>query len=145
VRCAGVSRTPRRAAPADLRSHVCLRTLTPVFPTDEWTFNGPNGRETITLGPATFQVNVAEAQAVAVREGMGIGLLPIYSAVAGLRSGELVWVLPKYTSQEMNVYALYASRQYLDAKIRTWVEYLRDTLPTTLATDQAALRKFART
>jgi DNA-binding transcriptional LysR family regulator len=132
-------------SPADLRNHVCLRMLTPVFPTDEWTFDGPSGQETIALGSSTFQVNVAEALAVAVREGMGIGLIPIYSAIAGLRSGELVWVLPEYTSQEMNLYALYASRQYLDAKIRTWVEYLRDGLPATLASDHAELRKFART
>jgi hypothetical protein len=40
---------------------------------------------------------------------------------------------------------LYPSRQYLDAKIRTWVEFLRDELPPTLAADQAELRKFART
>jgi DNA-binding transcriptional LysR family regulator len=136
----GVPQTPE-----DLRNHVCLRMLTPMFPTDRWTFNGPNGQETIALGPASFQVNVAEAKAVAVREGMGIGLLPIYSAIAGLRSGELVWVLPEYMAQEMNLYAIYASRQYLDAKIRTWVEFLRDGLPSTLANDQAELRKFART
>ena len=82
---------------------------------------------------------------MAVREGMGVAVLPIYSAIAGLRSGELVWILPEYISQEMNVYALYPSRQYLDAKIRTWVEFLRDELPPTLAADQAELRKFART
>ncbi|HEY4353720.1 MAG TPA: LysR substrate-binding domain-containing protein, partial [Paraburkholderia sp.] len=140
-----LERTGVPQTPADLRNHVCLRLLTPIFPTDEWTFDGPNGQETVALGPATFQVNVAEAQSVAVREGMGIGLVPIYSAIAGLRSGELVWVLPEYTSQEMTLYALYASRQYLDAKIRTWVEYLRDGLPATLANDHAELRKFART
>jgi DNA-binding transcriptional LysR family regulator len=56
-----------------------------------------------------------------------------------------VWLLPEYTSQEMNLYALYPSRQYLDAKIRTWVEFLRDELPATLAADQEELRQFART
>jgi DNA-binding transcriptional LysR family regulator len=89
-------------------------------------------------------VNVAEAMAVAVCNGMGVGLIPIYSAISGLRSGELVWLLPEYTSQEMNLYALYPSRQYLDAKIRTWVEFLREELPVTLAVDQEELRQFAR-
>ncbi|HEY3599223.1 MAG TPA: LysR family transcriptional regulator [Paraburkholderia sp.] len=146
--CASPDYLARRGVPkvpADLRGHTCLRMVTPVFPVDEWSFDGPNGQETLALGPATFQVNVAEALAVGVGEGMGVGLLPIYSAIAGLRSGDLVWVLPEYTSQEMNLYALYASRQYLDAKIRTWVEFLRDELPVTLAVDQAELRKFART
>jgi DNA-binding transcriptional LysR family regulator len=135
----GVPKTP-----ADLAGHTCLQLVTPVFPTAQWRFSGPNGDETINLGPATFQVNVAEAMAVSVREGMGIGLLPIYSAIGGLRSGELVWILPEYKSQEMNVYAMYPSRQYLDAKIRTWVELLRERLPVTLANDQTELRKFAR-
>jgi DNA-binding transcriptional LysR family regulator len=131
--------------PSDLGRHTCLQMVSPIFPIDEWIFDGPDGQETFALGPATFQVNVAEAQAVAVREGMGIGLLPTYSAINGLRSGQLVWVMPEFTSQEMNLYALYASRQYLDAKIRTWVEFLRDELPATLAADQAELRKFSRT
>ncbi|CAB3642120.1 LysR family transcriptional regulator [Paraburkholderia rhynchosiae] len=131
--------------PADLAHHICLQMVTPVFPPDKWAFDGPNGEETITLGTATFQVNVAEAMAVAVTSGMGVGLIPIYSAISGLRSGELVWLLPAYTSQEMNLYALYPSRQYLDAKIRTWIEHLREELPSTLAVDQEELRQFART
>jgi DNA-binding transcriptional LysR family regulator len=148
IACAAPAYLERRGVPktpADLAGHTCLQLVTPVFPTAQWQFSGPNGGETINLGAATFQVNVAEALAVAVREGMGIGLLPIYSAIAGLRSGELVWILPEYKSQEMNVYAMYPSRQYLDAKIRTWVELLREKLPVTLANDQAELRKFART
>jgi DNA-binding transcriptional LysR family regulator len=109
-----------------------------------FTANEPS-QETYALGAATFQVNVAEALVVAVREGMGIGLVPIYSAMSGLRSGQLVWILPEYTSQEMNLYALYPSRQFLDAKIRTWVEFLRDQLPCTLAADHTELRTLART
>ena len=136
----GVPRTP-----GDLLQHTCLQMITPVSPADEWVFNGPNGQETVALGAGSFSVNVAEALAVAVREGMGIGLLPIYSAIAGLRSGQVVRVMPEYTAQEMALYALYASRQYLDAKIRTWVEFLRDELPATLANDQAELRRFVRT
>ena len=131
--------------PADLAQHTCLQMVTPVFPTSQWHFTGPEGEATVDLGAATFQVNVAEAMAVAVREGMGVGLLPIYSAISGLRSGELQWILPEYKSQEMNVFAVYPSRQYLDAKIRTWVELLRESMPSTLARDQNELRQFART
>jgi DNA-binding transcriptional LysR family regulator len=118
--------------PAELGSHTCLQTVTPVFPSNEWAFEGPRGRETFALGTANFCVNVADALAVAVAQGMGVGLLPFYSAANGLRSGELVRILPGYTSQHTSVYALYPSRQYLDAKIRTWVEFLREELPASL-------------
>jgi DNA-binding transcriptional LysR family regulator len=131
--------------PADLAQHTCLQMVTPVYPPDKWSFDGPNGEEIVSLGATTFQVNVAEAMVVAVSQGMGVALIPIYSAISGLRSGELVWLLPEYMSQQMNLYALYPSRQYLDAKIRTWVEFLRDELPSTLAADQEELRQFART
>ena len=133
----GVPQTPK-----DLAGHRCLQLVTPVFPASEWQFTGPDGSETINLGPATFQVNVAEALAVAASAGMGVGLLPIYSAISGLRSGKLMWILPEYRSQKMSVYAMYASRQYLDAKIRTWVELLRKRLPIALNEEQAALRCF---
>jgi DNA-binding transcriptional LysR family regulator len=148
IACASQAYLDRNGAPRtpkDLERHVCLHMVTPTFPSDKWSFEGPNGPESIVLPAATFQVNFSEAMAAAVREGMGIALLPIYSAIRGLKCGELVRILPEYKSQQMNVYALYPSRQYLDAKIRTWVDFLRDELPTTLAADQAALRTFVQT
>ncbi|WP_153100560.1 LysR family transcriptional regulator [Paraburkholderia hayleyella] len=131
--------------PADLAEHTCLQMVTPIYPSNEWVFSGPNGQESFTLASAAFKVNVAEAMAVATCEGMGVSVLPVFSAISRFRSGELVWILPQYTLQEMNLYALYPSRQYLDAKIRTWVEFLRDELPATLAAEQEELRLFART
>ena len=57
----------------------------------------------------------------------------------GLRDGTLVRVLPEYTLQKMNVYALYPSRKFIDAKTRTWVEFLRTHLPKVIARDEALL------
>ncbi len=75
----------------------------------------------------------------AVVSGMGIGALPVYAAVNGLKDGSLVRVLPRYSLFHLNVYALYPSRQYLDAKIRTWVEFLREHMPAMLAADEHSL------
>ncbi len=75
----------------------------------------------------------------AIGSGMGISALPVYSAIDGLRDGSLVRVLPHYKLQILNVYALYPSRQYLDAKIKTWVAYLRENLPGVLQADGAGL------
>ncbi|MNO66061.1 HTH-type transcriptional regulator DmlR [compost metagenome] len=129
--------TPR--TPSELIEHDCLRLLSPVLPLDKWLFDGPHGQEMVTLGPSPFQVNVGDAMTEAISAGMGIGALPIYSASAGLRDGSLVRVLPHYKLQILNVYALYPSRQYLDAKIRTWVAYLRETLPAVLQADEEGL------
>nr|BFE94433.1 LysR family transcriptional regulator [Pseudomonas brassicacearum subsp. brassicacearum] len=70
------------------------------------------------------------------------GVLPVYAAIEGLRNGTLVRVMPNYRSQELNLYAIYPSRQYLDAKIKTWVEYLRGSLPEILAAHQSELAAY---
>jgi DNA-binding transcriptional LysR family regulator len=130
--------------PQDLAHHVCLGMVAPGFHWDEWTLSGPGGEETVALPAQPFRVNVAEALAVAVREGMGIGVLPLYTAIGGLRNGDFVRVMPEYRSHLMNIYAVYPSRQYLDAKIRTWVDFLREELPATLEADEAALQQYTR-
>ncbi len=121
---------PRR--PAELARYACLRLLSPVQPLEKWLLDGPDGREIAILEPPPFQVNVGDAMAEAIRAGMGIGPLPLYLARTGLQDGSLLRVLPEYKLQSLNVYALYPSREYLDAKIKTWIAHLRETLPEML-------------
>ena len=94
----------------------------------------------VNITSSPFQVNSADAMKTAIRSGMGVGVLPIYSAIDGLRDGSIVRVMPDYRLQELNLYAIYPSRQYLDAKIKTWVEYLRNSLPEILAAHEADLK-----
>jgi len=126
--------------PSDLLNHACLRMVSPVIPLEKWLFDGPEGQEVVNITQAPFQVNSADAMKTAIRSGMGVGVLPIYSAIDGLRDGSLVRVMPDYRLQELNLYAIYPSRQYLDAKIKTWVEYLRNSLPEILAAHEADLK-----
>src|SRR5476651_1712940 len=126
--------------PTDLSEHACLRLVSPVFPMERWTFDGPEGQEVVSLSGTPFMVNSADAMKTAISAGMGVGILPIYSAIDGLRDGSLVRVMPDYRSNELNLYAIYPSRQYLDAKIKTWVEYLRGSLPEILAAQEADLQ-----
>ena len=105
----------------------------------EYAFDGPNGRETFELSVPDFQVTIADALGAALRAGLGIGPLPMSAALPALASGALVRVLPDYRLQKLTVYTLYASRQYLDAKIRTFVDFLRECVPEMLAADEAAL------
>jgi DNA-binding transcriptional LysR family regulator len=96
----------------------------------------------VTINSSPFLVNSADAMKAAIISGMGVGVLPVYAAIEGLRNGTLVRMMPNYRSQELNLYAIYPSRQYLDAKIKTWVEYLRGSLPEILAAHQAELAAY---
>jgi DNA-binding transcriptional LysR family regulator len=129
--------------PHDLLHHECLILQTPAFPTNEWLLESPNGDELINVsGPV--QVNIAESLVVAIREGMGIGILPLYAAINGLRDGSMMRVLPGHTLQKMNIYALYPSRKFVDAKTRTWVEFLRTHMPAVIARDEGLLAELGQ-
>jgi DNA-binding transcriptional LysR family regulator len=66
-----------------------------------------------------------EAMAVALRDGTGIGLLAAFSAINDLRTGALVRVLPQYHTCARNVYAVYPSRQFVDAKVVRFLDTLK--------------------
>jgi DNA-binding transcriptional LysR family regulator len=54
-----------------------------------------------------------------------------------LESGALVRVLPEYELQGTTVYATYLSREYLDAKIKTWIAFLREFVTAALSARHA--------
>ncbi|ALL67332.1 Transcriptional regulator [Paraburkholderia caribensis MBA4] len=124
----------------ELTQHACFQFVSPVYPTDRWLLEGPDGIETVHLRAGGFRINSADGLAVALKEGIGIGAVPMSTAVSALRDGSLMRVLPDYHLQPLSAYALYTSRRYLDAKIKTFVEFLRDEIPQMLSASAANLR-----
>ncbi|WP_323120367.1 LysR family transcriptional regulator [Burkholderia alba] len=132
-------------APEDLPAHVCLRLDTPASPGGEWRLERSDGEDTLyELPNGPFQVNVPDALAVAVRAGRGIGSIALYSALDDIRAGRLIRVLPNYRLHTLSVYAVYATRRYLDAKIRTFLDHLRTTLTPALENDLRELDRLTQ-
>ncbi|MFV3317657.1 LysR family transcriptional regulator [Pseudomonas sp. BNK-43-a] len=116
---------PKR--PEDLHEHVCLRTVDPLFEED-WPFG--DAPDSCVISPQdTFLTNVADAMVKATELGMGIGLLPYYSASQALEDGRLCRLLAPHRLRQREIYAIYPSRHYLDAKVRTWLDFLKEQLP----------------
>ena len=46
-----------------------------------------------------------------------------------IEQGRLRRLLAPYRLRESALYAMYPSRHYLDAKVRTWIDYLKEQLP----------------
>ncbi len=71
----------------------------------------------------------SEAACAAAAAGLGVCLLPGFVAARALQEGSLLRLLPGHRLHVREVFVLYSSRRYLDAKIRTWVDFLRERLP----------------
>lgn len=102
------------------------------FQEDVWLFKGQEGDIAVPSDGA-FTTNVADAMVKATQEGMGISLLPFFSATQALRDGSLLRLLPDYKLRERNIFAVYPSRRFLDAKVRTWVDFIQTHLPSLFA------------
>lgn len=129
-----LERHPAPLTPDDLADHQCLLLGTVDYVRDEWQLSSKTGDVTFAPNGPSFSVNDMDAMAVALREGAGIGLLAGFSAIEDLRSGRLVRVLPEYHTYERNVYAVYTSRQFIDAKITRFIDTLKSRVGNELMT-----------
>lgn len=119
--------------PAQLTAHDCLH-----YPRAQdapaWTFELTNaaGLERVTV-PVTgpLAANNSEALRDAAQAGLGIALLPDFSAQSGLQSGKLVEVLPDWKPVGAFAEQLYAIRPYsahVPRAVTLFVSYLREAL-----------------
>jgi len=128
------------AAPEDLLTHNCLH-----YPrardTPAWTFEplGPESTtkrvkahvaERVTVPVSgSLSANNSEALRGAALTGLGIALLPDFSAQASLQSGKLVQVLPQWKPVGAFAEQLYAIRPYsahVPRAVTAFVAYLRE-------------------
>jgi DNA-binding transcriptional LysR family regulator len=87
------------------------------------TFQGPLGEETAKLNPVLRSGNETLLHLAAL-EGMGLALLPKWLISEDVATGRLEHVLPKQLTFEGRLFAVYPSRKYLSAKVRTFIDFL---------------------
>jgi DNA-binding transcriptional LysR family regulator len=127
------------ATPAELASHDCLHYLRP-GETPTWSFEADaraakGGRVSVGVR-GVFAANNSEALREAALAGLGIALLPDFSAQAAVQSGKLQLVLPQWKPVGAFGEHLYAIRPYspvvpraVQAFIGYWRTALEDGFP----------------
>ena len=60
--------------------------------------------------------------------GMGVSIMPTFIASDAIRRGDLQVVLEGYDSLDLAIYVVYTSRHYLPAKIRVFVDFLKERI-----------------
>ena len=125
----------RRGAPStpgDLADHNCLHYLRS-GDTPAWSFEpmkGKGGRLSVAV-KGNFAANNSEALREAALGGVGIALLPDFSAQKDIGSGKFVTVLPEWRSVGAFGDHLYAIRPYsphVPRTVNAFVSYLRTAM-----------------
>ncbi|NVO05815.1 MAG: LysR family transcriptional regulator, partial [Rhodoferax sp.] len=126
-------RAPDLNEPSDLAAHNCLH-----YPraneSPAWSFQARASRAsatavTVQIG-GSLAANNSESLRDAALAGLGIALLPDFTAQSHLQSGKLVQVLPKWRSVRAFAEHLYAIRPYSPQVPRTvalLVQHLRQS------------------
>jgi len=127
VACASPGYLKRRgtpAAPADLARHNCL-TYEYAGNQNEWRFS-QRGREHTVRVAGNLQGNNGEILCSAAVEGLGVILQPSFLVHELLRAKKLTRILQGWDTDAFTVYAVYPSRQFLAAKVRSFIDFLVD-------------------
>ncbi len=120
--------------PEDLLQHNCLH-YPRAHATPTWTFEALSGarageRHTAPVS-GSFAANNSEALRDAALAGLGVALLPDFSAQQALKAGQLVQVLPAWKpvgAFAEHLYALRPYAPYVPRAVTALVEYLRQAL-----------------
>lgn len=108
----------------DLPQHTLTQISSSFGPPSEWPSELAGQAAGNPEQPGHFVVNNMQALKVALLAGAGVGAVPTYSVADELQEGKLVQLFPDYPLQTTNVFVVYTSRQFVDAKIKTFVEFL---------------------
>ena len=89
---------------------------------DTWNLQGPSGIESVKVNGPICADNGDILRAAAVT-GLGVTLLPTFIVGPDLEAGRLRQVLANYCPPEISIYAVFPSRRYLSAKVRSFVDF----------------------
>ncbi len=114
--------------PRDLKSHRCLQygysgTVT------QWRLNGPDGDQAYTINCALWSNN-GEVLKAAALGNQGIALLPTFIVGEELQNDTMRTVLTQYSPSDLTISALYPRNRHLSAKVRLFVDLLKERFST---------------
>jgi len=126
VPCASAEYLARHGAPRtpeELEQHNCL-TYEYVPPRNQWRFLDSDGRERIARVSGNLHSNNGDLLAEAAAQGAGIVYQPTFIVGEAVRAGRLVPLLQDFQAPPLPIYAVFASRKHLSAKVRLFVDFL---------------------
>ncbi|RXH22072.1 LysR family transcriptional regulator [Bradyrhizobium zhanjiangense] len=116
-----LKRAGRPATFADLSGQALLHYA--LYPGESFSFQGEHGPETVKLNPVLRSANETLLH-VAALEGMGLAFLPKWLVTDDIAAGRLEHLMSEQVIFEGKLFAVYPSRKYLSAKVRTFIDFI---------------------
>ena len=116
-----LDRAGRPARPADLAGQALLHYA--LYPGESFSLNRNGTVETVKLTPVLRSGNETLLHMAAL-EGMGFAFLPKWLVTEDIAAGRLEHVLPDDIVFDGRLFAVYPSRKYLSAKVRTFIDFV---------------------
>lgn len=113
--------TPRH--PRDLAKHNCLINSIK-YPTGRWQFTGPEGDVSARVR-GSFYSGFGDPLQAAALMGLGVSLHPNFMVNELIGQGRLVALLPQYVPRELDIFAIYSSRENLPVRVRRFLDHLK--------------------
>lgn len=136
-----LDRTGRPAIAADINGHALLR-YSGINMGENMILDGPEGQQKVTFRTVMQSENETILHLAAL-QGMGLVFLPTWMVQADLAAGRLETVLPDMMRFSNTLHAVYPSRKYLSAKVRTFIDFLAAQVPP-VAQNEAPPTAFIR-
>jgi DNA-binding transcriptional LysR family regulator len=110
--------------PLALAEHNCLTHPSGGY-SDHWVFQGPEGPASVHVRGA-FRADNGDLLRAAALAGEGIILEPTFIVGEDLARGDLLPLLLEWPVPQATAMAVYPTRRFLSAKVRTFVEFLQE-------------------
>ncbi|GLT13804.1 LysR family transcriptional regulator [Vibrio algivorus] len=116
--------SPPLVHPSDLQMHQLLTRCTNYSRYEQWILLDNEKELTVKVAG---ELSFSHKQAIysAMKQGLGIALLPRYLIANDLEQGIVSEVLPKYRPKSSNFYAVYTQRRAESALITHFIEYVQ--------------------
>jgi DNA-binding transcriptional LysR family regulator len=126
-----LSRHGTPATPTDLRQHSCISLGE--TPTDSrWKFRRSDKTETVQTH-GRYTANHTGVRLDAVKQNLGIGSLPLFTARDALARGEIVRVLPEWefiSAYTGELWLLWTRNEHMPGPMRAMIDYLSEKIST---------------
>ncbi len=130
VVCASPAYWQRHGKPEHPQALVQHDCLSYVLGSDasRWEFDGADGHHAVEVRGRLRSDN-SLLLIDAMRQGLGVGLVPEPMARRALAAGELELALGDFRAEPRTLYAVYPSREHLPERVRALVRFLKERLP----------------